>query len=146
MATVNNCNLPEDRSYHVDFNVWVKDRGDGTFALGMTDIAQAMAVLHCRGKKAGKAVKAGKSLATVESGKWVGPIKAPFALEIVEKNASVESTPAVINTSPYDDGWIAIVKPSDAAAAEGVLTSDPDKVKEGFEAYMAEKGFAGCEA
>tara|TARA_B100001029_G_scaffold78684_1_gene64464 strand:- start:1140 stop:1463 length:324 start_codon:yes stop_codon:yes gene_type:complete len=83
MAEVNNCLLPDDLQYHVEFNVWLRDNGDGTFDMGMTDIAQTMAgsVIHCRAKAVGKTVKKGKSIATVESGKWVGPVKTPLTLK-----------------------------------------------------------------
>ena len=39
MAEINNCLLPDDLKYHVEFNVWLRDNGDGTFDMGMTDIA-----------------------------------------------------------------------------------------------------------
>ncbi len=73
---VNNCMLPDGLLYHVDYNVWVSQNDDGTVDLGMTDIAQTLAgsIIHCRPKKVGRGVKAGRSVATVESGKWVGPV------------------------------------------------------------------------
>ena len=56
MAELKNCMLPDELSYHVDFNVWIKKNDDGTIDLGMTDIAQSLAgsMLHCRQKKVGK--------------------------------------------------------------------------------------------
>ena len=62
MAELKNCMLPDELSYHVDFNVWIKKNDDGTIDLGMTDIAQSLAgaMLHCRQKKVGKTVKKGK--------------------------------------------------------------------------------------
>ena len=85
MAEVNNCLLPDELKYHIEFNVWLRDNGDGSYDMGMTDIAQTMAgsVIHCRPKSVGKKVKKGKSVATVESGKWVGPVKTPLTGEIM---------------------------------------------------------------
>ena len=105
MAEINNCLLPDDLQYHVEFNVWLRDNGDGTFDMGMTDIAQTMAgsVIHCRTKSAGKNVKKGKSVATVESGKWVGPVKTPLTAEIMACNEKVESDATILNKSPYKD-------------------------------------------
>ena len=59
MTEINSCLLPDELQYHIEFNVWLKDNGDGTFDLGMTDIAQSMAgsVIHCRAKAVGKNVK-----------------------------------------------------------------------------------------
>ena len=61
-------------------------------------------MIHCRPKKVGKVVKSGKSLATVESGKWVGPVKSPFEAEIVERNDAVEADATILNRSPYKNG------------------------------------------
>ena len=67
MAELKNCMLHDELLYHVDFNVWIHKNDDGTINLGMTDIAQSMAgnIIHCRPKKVGKSVKAGKSVATI---------------------------------------------------------------------------------
>ncbi len=145
MAEFNGCILPEDLYYHVEHNVWVRDLGDGLFEVGMTDIAQSMAgaMLHCRPKKAGKAVKAGKSLGTIESGKWVGPVKAPFAGEIVERNEAAEADASLINKSPYKDGWIVRLKAADGATALSGLLSAAAAV-EPFRAYMAKNDVAEC--
>lgn len=145
MAELKNCLLPDDLLYHVEYNVWVRDRGDGTFELGMTDIAQTLAgsIIHCRPKKEGKTVKEGKSLATVESGKWVGPMKAPFTAEVVARNEAAEADATLLNRSPYNEGWIVRVKPEDAAAALAGLVQGQAAL-DGFAAYMAEKDLASC--
>ena len=145
MAETRNCLLPDDLLYHVDNNVWLRDMGDGSYQLGMTDIGQSMAgtMLHCRIKKEGKKVKAGKSLATVESGKWVGPVKAPFACVVVSRNEAVEANAVLLNESPYKRGWIIQIEPADAAEAAGMLQNAADALA-GFEAYMDDKEFAAC--
>lgn len=144
MAEINNCLLPDELSYHVEYNVWVRDVGDGTYDVGMTDIAQSLAgaIIHCRPKKAGKKVKLGKSLATVESGKWVGPVKSPFAGEVVARNDDAEADATILNRSPYKQGWIVRIKPADDTALAGLLSADA--AAEGFSAYMAENELAEC--
>ncbi len=145
MAELNNCLLPDDLLYHVEYNVWVRDNGDGTCDLGMTDIAQTMAgsIIHCRPKKVGKRVKQGKSLATVESGKWVGPVKSPFAGEIVARNDDAETGATILNSSPYKQGWIVRIKPDDMEAAMANLVSGDDAAA-GFATYMADNDLAEC--
>ncbi len=140
MADVNACKLPDDLAYHVEHNVWVRDNGDGTCDVGMTDIAQTMAgaLLHCRPKPAGKTVGEGKSLATVESGKWVGPVKAPFDCAIVAVNKAVEADATLMNKSPYKGGWIVKVKPTAGPAAVAKLVRGEAAV-EGFRAYMVDR-------
>tara|TARA_B100000700_G_scaffold81502_1_gene91731 strand:+ start:155 stop:616 length:462 start_codon:yes stop_codon:yes gene_type:complete len=145
MAEVNNCLLPDDLQYHVEFNVWLRDNGDGTFDMGMTDIAQTMAgsVIHCRAKAVGKTVKKGKSIATVESGKWVGPVKTPLTAEIMACNEDVEADATVLNKSPYKQGWIVRLKPSQMEEEKGDLVSGED-AQEGFRSYMSEKDLGEC--
>jgi len=145
MATTRGCSVPDDLLYHVSNNQWLRDRGDGTYELGMTDVAQSMAgsVIHCRIKKAGKGVRGGKSLATVESGKWVGPVKAPFDCKVLEKNEAVEQDPSLLNKSPYRDGWLVRIEPIDPEAAAETLVRGDEAVK-GIEAYMDDREFEGC--
>ena len=145
MTKLKNCLLPDDLSYHVEFNVWIQKNNDGTLDLGMTDIAQSMAgnIIHCRPKKVGRSVKAGKSVATVESGKWVGPVKTPFTGEIVAANGDVENDATILNKSPYKKGWIVRIKPSNYDEDDGGLVSGNDAIS-GFDAYMAEKEIGDC--
>lgn len=145
MAELKNCILPDDLRYHVEYNVWIRSNDDGTVDLGMTDIAQTMAgnILHCRPKKVGKNVKKGKSIATVESGKWVGPVKSPFAGEIIAKNDAVESDATILNKSPYQQGWIVRIQPSNFDEDAADLVSGDDAVA-GFDAYMTEKDLGEC--
>ena len=145
MTEVNNCLLPDEFQYHVEFNVWLRDNGDGTIDMGMTDIAQTMAgsVIHCRPKSLGKKVKKGKSVATVESGKWVGPVKTPLTGEITASNDAVESDATILNKSPYKLGWIVRIKPSDFETEKNDLVSGADAL-EGFRTYMSEKELGEC--
>lgn len=143
MAEIRNCLLPDDLLYHVEYNVWLRDHGDGSYELGMTDIAQSMAgsLLHCRAKKVGKTVAEGKSLATVESGKWVGPLKAPFDCEVTAANEAVDADATLLNRNPYTEGWIVRIKPT--AGAPTSLVEGAAAVA-AFETYMADRGFASC--
>jgi len=145
MAELKNCMLPDELLYHVDFNVWIHKNDDGTIDLGMTDIAQSLAgkIIHCRPKKVGRSVKIGKSIATVESGKWVGPVKTPFAGEIVAANDDVESDATILNRSPYKQGWIVRIQPSNFDEDGGDLVCGNDAIS-GFETYMAEKEISEC--
>ena len=91
MPTVRGCNLPDDLLYDVENNIWYRDNADGTVTLGMTAVAAAMAgqLVAFTPKKAGRSVEAGKSCATIESGKWVGPAKIAFDAEVVEVNEAL---------------------------------------------------------
>lgn len=132
MATVNNCDIPDDLYYVVERHVWAR-RDDDVVTVGMSDVAQNLAktIISVTPKAAGKTVAKGRSLATVESGKWVGPVPSPVGGEIVEVNAAVVATPSTINEDPYGAGWIVKLQPADWDADSGDLATGP----EGVEAY-----------
>ncbi len=145
MATVRGCNMPDDLLYDVENHIWFREQGDGNVKLGMTTVATAMAgqLVAFTPKKVGKPVQAGKSCATVESGKWVGPAKSAAGGEIVAVNEDLVNKPSLANEDPYGAGWLIILKPEDWTAAKATLT--PGTAVAGpYEAKMAADGFAGC--
>lgn len=145
MPVVKGCNLPDDLLYDVENHVWFKEVGDGNVRVGMTAVAAAMAgqLVAVTPKKVGRSVKAGKSCATVESGKWVGPAKSAAAGEIVEVNDAIVAKPDTANTDPYDAGWLVVLKPEDWDSVKGGLVPGTD-VAGAYEAKMDSEGFAGC--
>ncbi len=145
MPTVRGCNLPDDLLYDVENNIWFREMEDGTVRLGMTAVATAMAgqLVAFTPKKVGKAIPAGKSCATIESGKWVGPAKSAAGGEVVAVNADLVANPKLANEDPYDKGWMITLKPEDWAAAKAALVPGGD-VGAKYEAKMDADGFAGC--
>ena len=110
---INGCIILKDLYYAVEDNTWVKVNEDGTVTVGMTDIAQNLAgpILHAKAKGAGTERKKGKPIATVESGKWVGPVKSPVSGTITELNENLAGDAQLINRSPYRDGWVVKMQP-----------------------------------
>src|SRR6266511_3226509 len=104
MTQVNGCNLPEDLHYLVEKHVWAR-RENGHVVVGLTDVAQSLAhkIISVTLKKPGKKLAKGKSLGTVESSKWVGPVPAPVAGEVVEVNEALSSDPGLLNRDPYGE-------------------------------------------
>lgn len=145
MANVRGCDLPDDLLYDVDNHIWYREQPDGTVRLGMTTVAAAMAgqVVAFTPKKVGRSVDAGKSCATIESGKWVGPAKTAAAGEVAEVNTEVAATPALINQDPYQRGWLVAIRPTDWAAVKATLTPG-SQVAAKYEAKMQADGFEGC--
>ena len=111
---VRGCVLPLSLHYSVGDHTWAQMNEDGTVTVGMTDVAQNLAgpLLHAKPKKVGAVRKRGKPVATVESSKWVGPVKSPVSGEIIAVNDKLSSDAQLINRSPYKDGWIVRMKPS----------------------------------
>jgi len=146
MAVVRGCNLPDELLYDVENNIWYQDLGDGTVRVGMTAVAVAMAgqLVAFTPKRVGRSVKAGKSCATIESGKWVGPAKLLLGGEVVATNEALTGAPDTANSDPYVDGWMVVVRPDDWEGAKGELIPGTE-VAGPYEAKMAADGFDGCE-
>lgn len=142
MAVVNNCNLPDDLYYIVDKHVWARRDGD-LVTVGMTDVAQNLAktIISVTLKAAGKSIKKGRSVATVESGKWVGPVPAPVGGEIAEVNENLRATPGLVNSAPYGDGWVARLRPDNWDADAADLVTGPEGV-EAYRRFLDAEGIA----
>ena len=145
MANVRGCNLPDELLYDVENHIWYREMPDGNVKLGMTSVATAMAgpVVAYTPKKAGRAVEAGKSCATIESGKWVGPAKSAVGGVVAAVNEALAAKPSLANDDPYGAGWLIALKPADWAAVKPSLTPGAN-VAPKYEAKMAADGFAGC--
>ncbi|HQR24875.1 MAG TPA: glycine cleavage system protein H [Steroidobacteraceae bacterium] len=145
MPTVKGCDLPDDLLYDVENQIWFRELGDGTVKLGMTAVATAMAgkLVAYTPKSVGKDVKAGKSCATVESGKWVGPAKTAAAGTVVAVNDALSANPSLANSDPYGEGWLLVLKPEEWDSVKGTLVPGA-QVAGPYEAKMNADGFAGC--
>ncbi|SMC03321.1 glycine cleavage system H protein [Sulfobacillus thermosulfidooxidans DSM 9293] len=120
MAEIQGCDIPEDLYYDIENNVWVRkesiestgnEEGE-VVSVGMTDPAQTLSgrILFVRPKRAGTYVARGKSLASLESGKWAGPLVCPLSGTILETNDILKDQPALLNIDPYGTAWIAKLK------------------------------------
>jgi glycine cleavage system H protein len=145
MANVRGCHLPDELLYDVDNHIWFQELADGNVKIGMTTVATAMAgqLVAFTPKKVGRSVDAGKSCATVESGKWVGPAKSAAGGSVAEVNEALVGKPSLANEDPYGAGWLVILKPQDWASVKATLTPGT-QVAAKYEAKMAADGFAGC--
>ena len=145
MANVRGCNLPEELLYDVENHIWYQEMPDGNVKLGMTTVATGMAgqLVAYTPKKVGRSVDAGKSCATVESGKWVGPAKSAAGGTVAQVNEALVAKPSLANEDPYGQGWLVILKPTDWPAVRAGLTPGA-QVAAKYEAKMAADGFAGC--
>jgi len=102
---------PTDRLYSKDHE-WVKDNGDGTAVVGITDYAQAMLtdIVFVELPAMGKKVAKGEPVAVVESVKSVSDVYAPISGEVIDINKTLENTPELINQDAFNEGWIAKLK------------------------------------
>ena len=138
MSDIRGCNLPDDLFYLVEKHVWAKPMEDGTLRVGMTAVAAKLAGSNLAGvtvkaKAIGQEVAQGKSIATVESSKFVGPVPAPVTGVLLRGNEKLASDPNIVSNDPYGEGWIAEIKPSNWDADKSSLATGAD----GIAAYQA---------
>jgi len=108
-------NVPANLRYTASHE-WLLLEGD-VATIGITDHAQEELtdVVFVELPDLGRSVDAGDPSAVVESVKAASDIYAPVAGEVVEVNTALESDPALVNSSPYTDGWIFKLRVKDAA-------------------------------
>jgi glycine cleavage system H protein len=104
---------------------WVEVAGD-VATIGVTAYAaeQLGDVVFVELPEVGKAVKAGDSLAVVESVKAASDVYAPLAGEVVAVNDGLAGEPETVNAEPESGGWFAKLKLADAAAVETLMDRD----------------------
>lgn len=135
------CVVPDDLLYDVDLHVWVRLDGE-TAVLGMTDVAQTMGgrTVQISWKKTGRRYARGRSLAVIESAKWVGPFPTPLTGELLEVNDTAFAADiAIANRDPYGSGWLARVRPS-ALDSELGLLADGVTAFAHYQALIDERG------
>lgn len=103
-------NVPDDLRY-AESHEWVRVEG-GNARVGITDHAQAELtdVVYVELPKVGAKATAKNQIAVVESVKAASDIYAPISGEVVEVNKALEGNPALINTDPFGEGWIFVLK------------------------------------
>ncbi|WP_219417520.1 glycine cleavage system protein GcvH [Pseudonocardia nigra] len=109
--------IPEDLRY-TDAHEWVRDLGDGVVRIGITDHAQSQLgdVVFVQLPAVGESVAAGAAVGEVESTKSVSDIYAPVAGTVSAVNEALQDNPELINTGPYEAGWMFEVQLADGAA------------------------------
>jgi glycine cleavage system H protein len=123
---VDGCDLPDDRSYDFENDVWLRLEGDGPVAtLGLTSLLASFAgrFTTVTFRPLEGSVAAGRSVATVESLRYTGAVRLPLPATILVRNREVERRPRLLNDRPYDEGWIVRVQLADPAEVPRRLES-----------------------
>jgi len=114
LLEIDHCVFPEDLLYDLENNTWLRVEENGEVTVGVTSLLPAIAgkLTLARLKSAEVTVQRGQSLGTLESQKFVGPIPSPVSGLLLETNGLLVDRPRIINDSPYEEGWIAHLRPS----------------------------------
>ena len=102
--------FPDELLYDKEHN-WVKIEGS-VATIGMTDFGQSLAgeIVYAEVPRVGREIKQGDPFMSLESGKWVGRVKAIVSGKITKANEDIEFDSTIINQEPYEGGWFATVQ------------------------------------
>lgn len=117
-------NVPAELKYSEEHE-WV--RVDGNRAtIGITDFAQSELgdIVFVELPEVGDTVEFGEPFGSVESVKTVSELYAPVSGKVVEVNSALADAPEKVNESPYGEGWMIVVEPSDPSELDRLWTAD----------------------
>lgn len=117
-------NVPEDLRY-TESHEWVRENGDGTVSVGITDYAQQALgdVVYVELPATGTEVSAGEAIGVVESVKAASDVYAPVGGTVVESNGELETGPERVNEDPYG-AWFVTIRLADSAQLDDLLEAD----------------------
>jgi glycine cleavage system H protein len=123
--------FPLNRYYYTQEpgHIWFKPSED-TFLVGIDDFSQAQGpILHLRMRPKGKKVyPKRKAFGTVETNKFIGPLRLPISASIIEINEDVLNNPQLLNEDPYSN-WIVRIKPS--SSVDNEISTSPEIIQIG---------------
>ena len=116
--------VPDDLKY-AETHEWIRVDGD-TGVVGITDHAQneLTDIVYVDPPKVGASVTAGQPAAVVESVKAASDIYSPADGEVIEVNESLSAEPALVNTSPYENGWLYKIRLSNPSQLDALKSAD----------------------
>ena len=125
--------IPEDLLYTEDHE-YLRPAGEpGVVYIGITDYAQGELgdIVFVELPKVGSSFKKHDVFGTIEAVKAVSELYAPVSGEVLEINPRLDAEPAVVNTTPYGDGWMIKLRMTDEAERSGLLDAAGYKAKIG---------------
>jgi glycine cleavage system H protein len=116
--------VPDDLTYTAEHE-WARGEPDGLVRVGITDFAQDALgdVVFVSLPEVGAQVSRGQSLGEIESTKSVSEIYAPFDGEVTGRNDELDARPDLLNSDPYGEGWIVVLRPAEDDAVQGLLSA-----------------------
>jgi glycine cleavage system H protein len=116
--------IPKELRYTKEHE-WVAIDGE-VATVGITEYAQGELgdIVYIELPEPGTALKQMKSFGLIEAVKTEADLYSPLTGEVTERNDVVVSDPGLINSSPYEDGWLIKIRLSDSSEAESLLTAE----------------------
>lgn len=120
-------NLPAELKYTKEHE-WVRIDGD-VATIGITDFAQSELgdIVYVEVETLDETLNQDEVFGSVEAVKTVSDLFLPLSGEIIEFNEGLEDDPELVNTDPYNEGWMIKLKISDASQIDGLMSADDYK-------------------
>jgi glycine cleavage system H protein len=117
--------FPDDLRYTTDHE-WVRRSDSGTVRVGITAFAQEALgdVVFVTLPEVGAEVSAGTACGEVESTKSVSDIYPPLSGTVTARNDALDSSPELVNSDPYGEGWMFELQVGDAGEVDGLLDAE----------------------
>ena len=115
--------IPKDLMYTEDHEYIRPAGAPGEVYIGVTDFAQGELgdIVFVELPKVGAKYKKHDVFGTIEAVKAVSELYSPVSGEIVEINTRLDAEPALVNSSPYGDGWMIRMRMTDESEKSGLL-------------------------
>ena len=115
---------PEELKYNEE-HTWLKLEGDGTGRVGITTYAQEQLkeVVFVELPEVGDAVTQMEPFGVIESVKATNDLYSPVSGEVIEINPALEAEPGMVNRDCYGDGWMIVIRLSDAGEVDSLVSS-----------------------
>lgn len=120
-------NIPQELKYTKDHE-WIKVDGN-VVTIGITDFAQKELgdIVYVEIESDGEELEQGDVFGTVEAVKTVSDLFMPISGKVIEINENLESEPEIVNSDPYEKGWMIKVEIADTSALDAMLSADDYK-------------------
>jgi len=124
MKEIDELKFSDDLHYSEDHE-WLNVEGD-TAKIGISDYAQDQLgdIVFVELPNVGDSFQKGDEFGTVESVKAVSELYIPISGEVTAINNALEDSPELVNTQPYDDGWMIAVKIADPSELDALMSKD----------------------
>ena len=118
-------NTPQNLRY-AQSDEWMRVEADGTVTVGISDYAQDALgeLVFVEAPEVGRKLEAGANFGVVESVKAVGELYSPVAGEVIEVNTAAVDDPTLVNSSPYENGWLMKLRVEAGAAENDLMDAD----------------------
>ncbi len=116
---------PSDLKY-TKTHEWVRDNGDETVTIGITEHAQDLLgdVVYVELPEIESSLSAEENCGVIESVKAASDMNAPLDGEVTEVNEELDGEPELINTAPFGEGWIFSMKLKSMSDIEELMDAD----------------------